>query len=441
MEEYPLTIFEEYMFRDDTPAYPMDSFRRLSFRGKLRKEAFQKALEETWEQHPLVLCRVRKKVGGGWVWTPAEKKPVVEWKKATPEDFNESGFPWVTPLSLTQEAGLRVLVLEQDEPSETQVLFQFHHSTSDGIGEMQFLSDWLLAYGIYTGILPKETPRRQLDATALRKRGTYGWGIRRYLKFFPDIFKTGNRLIYRSPIPLFPHRVISTQIPAGKYPYIRFLEFSREKTAYYLRQAKENGVTLNDLVLRDLFLTIDQWRKENGWERLDGWTRLTMPMNIRVAWHEEMPAANAVSFVFLDRRKRDLQDAGQLLREIHQETEWIKTHDQRYVFLLSLKACKYLLGGMRWMLKSRKCRSTCVVSNLGRVLENLPFPRNAVGNYELGSAELYQVDAAPPIRPRSLLSFSVLTYGSRLRLCLRYDEHFLSLSQADEILETFARSR
>ena len=229
----------------------------------------------------------------------------------------------------------------------------------------------------------------------------------------------------------------NTYMFAEKYLDIRFLEFSREKTSYYLRQAKEYGVTLNDLVLRDLFLTIDQWRKENGWERLDGWTRLAMPMNIRVAWHEKMPAANAVSFVFLDRRKRDLQDAGQLLREIHQETEWIKTHDQRYVFLLSLKACKYLLGGMRWMLTSRKCRSTCVVSNLGRVLENLPFPRNAAGNYELGSAELYQVDAAPPIRPRSLLSFSVLTYGSRLRLCLRYDEHFLSLSQVDSLLGIF----
>ncbi|MBQ4143821.1 MAG: hypothetical protein IJD43_10140 [Thermoguttaceae bacterium] len=47
------------------------------------------------------------------------------------------------------------------------------------------------------------------------------------------------------------------------------------------------------------------------------------------------------------------------------------------------------------------------------------------------------IDAAPPIRFKTLISFSALTYAQALRLCLRYDDRFMKPKDADGFQRIF----
>jgi hypothetical protein len=150
-----------------------------------------------------------------------------------------------------------------------------------------------------------------------------------------------------------------------------------------------------------------------------------------------MPAANAVTMLFLDRRERDFSDPDELLQKIHQETEWIKRTEQKHFLLLTLSIRDRLPGGISWELKSQKCQATAVLSNLGKVFELLPFMRRHDGRFFVGNAVLEEIDATPPIRPGTLVSFSTLTYANRLRLILRYDAKNMTAEQANDLLQIF----
>ena len=166
-----------------------------------------------------------------------------------------------------------------------------------------------------------------------------------------------------------------------------------------------------------------------------------VPMSVRDPQHEDLPSVNIVSSVFLDRKKRDMAgDPQKLLEGIHREMEWVKRHDQKYVFILVLQIARKLGGVLSLSLKSRSCRSTGVLSNLGRVMEQAPVPRNEDGTIQLGSSRLEFIDAAPPIRSQTMISFSALTYANALRLCLRYDQNFLTPADAESFLAAFYRN-
>jgi hypothetical protein len=148
-----------------------------------------------------------------------------------------------------------------------------------------------------------------------------------------------------------------------------------------------------------------------------------------------MPAANAVTMLFLDRQEREFSNPDELLQKIHQETEWIKRTEQKHFLLLTLNIRDRLPGGIGWELKSPKCRATAVLSNLGKVFESLSFMRRHDGRFFVGNAVLEEIDATPPIRSGTLVSFSALTYANRLRLILRYDAKNMTAEQANNLLQ------
>ena len=52
---YPMTAFEEYMFLDTSPQYPMDCYMRLRFSGRFSQTELEDALEKVLPQHPCLL--------------------------------------------------------------------------------------------------------------------------------------------------------------------------------------------------------------------------------------------------------------------------------------------------------------------------------------------------------------------------------------------------
>lgn len=422
------------MFWDRHAGYPMDSFRRLHFKGILQREIFQKALAECIAQEPLFHSRVEKVGRNQLVWTPVETPPQLRWKKMEKSDFHESGFPLAEPLDLEKEAGFRAYVLEGEET--TDVLFQFHHSTSDGTGEMLFIGDFLTAYAREaTG--NQEIPKRLLEPSRLERRGEFGWSLARYIRYGWDTNQTTMQFFFQKSLPLKPYHPTTPAFHQPPYPAIVSQEFSPIQTQRYIQEAKRHGVTLNDLLLRDFFQSLYSWQQKTLPSLPQGRMRISIPMNLRMPFHAGMPAANVVTMVFVDVPTSRWPTAENLLRKVHRTMHWIKTHDQRYIFNLILKVGKTIFGTLRGFLKKQRCCSTACLSNLGRVLEKVPLPRTEERWLRVGDATLESIDAAPPIRPGTMVSLSALTYASRLRLCLRYDTRFLTREDAETILLGF----
>ncbi|MDR2756318.1 MAG: condensation domain-containing protein [Planctomycetaceae bacterium] len=427
----PFTIFEKYMLLDDQPAYPMDSFRFLRFSGRLNFNYFETSIAETVRYHPMLRSVVHQDQRGQFFWEEIDC-PIFIRKIRGPI---ASRFPNPEAIDLFNEPGFKVYFVE--EKNQTSVLFQFHHSVSDGIGEMQFLADVLSDYVLrFQGELPPKNPRN-LDQELLLQRGSSGLTLAKYFRFFFSTAVTTRQLLFRFPAPLAPHVPLNTNIPAKDYLAFCANELTQKETLNYFDRAKKHGVTVNDLLIRDLFLTMGVWRKKWFVPQGNPLLRISMPMNLRTESLQKMPAANTVTMLFLDRKEREFSNPDQLLKKIHWETDWIKRTEQKHVLLLSLKIRDRLLGGIKYELKSPKCRATAVLSNLGRIFESLPFMRRHDGRLFIGNAVLEEIDATPPIRSGTLISLSALTYANQLRLTLRYDAKNMTTEQSNDLLQIF----
>ncbi len=213
-QDFPFAPIEEYMLLDDSSAYPMDSIRMLHFSGTLSEKALREAFATICERHLLLTCRAER-AGVHFKWTPAEKKPELIWRRVEEEPgcLNASGFPNMRKLDLFQEPGFRVYVTESRKENWTKVLLQFHHSVSDGLGEMQVIGELLTLYARFLGFIPKDTQLPKLYPEKLRLRYRLGWSIRGYFRNFIHTDVTTRQLAFGNPKPLLPHTPISKDVP------------------------------------------------------------------------------------------------------------------------------------------------------------------------------------------------------------------------------------
>lgn len=436
----PLTVIEDYLIRDDSVAYPMDCVRLLHFSGLLLKELISRSFAEILCRHPMLRSRVEKQ-GSRYFWVPAENPPEIFWKNQDedPECLNETGFPILTPFNLKKEAGFRLYVVESEKENCTKLLFQFHHSSTDGTGEMQVLAEFMTIYARELGTISPETELPELAPDKLPLRAQLGWTWKNYLR---NIFSSGiyrQLLVWKFAQPLFPIKAVSSETPPVNYPFILSLQLTSEETQTYLQKSQAQNVTLNDLLLRDFYVTVQTWRKQNlKGELPPGNVRINVPINLRQPFHKNLPAANIFSSYFIDRSVRQIDSDPQwLLQSIHREMDDVKNRDLKYVFPRVLTFAYYFPGLLEIFLHSGSCRSTGVLSNLKRVFTDVPVPRNSEGKIQLGPCVLESVDAAPPIRSKTMISISALTYADRLRLCFRCDDHFLTVPAIQQFINLF----
>jgi NRPS condensation-like uncharacterized protein len=417
------------MLLDDRPAYPMDSFRILRFSGHLDFDVLEASIVAVVRLNPMLRSIAVKSGLRHFSWQEVDRPVFIKRCQGSTRPAPER-------IDLFREPGFKVYFAE-DENSVT-VLFQFHHSVSDGLGEMDFIGDVLTDYVVRcTGETPPVNPRN-LDATLLPLRGKSGLTWAKYFHFYWSTVVTTQQLLFKFPVPLAPCKKNDTSVPNPNYFTFCETELTQDETQRYFAAAKSQNVTINDYLLRDLYLTIGDWRQRWLSKRRKGLLRIAVPMNLRTEQIKRIPASNTVTMIFLDRRDKDFSDADKLLQGIQREMDWVKRRGQKHVMLLTLHIRDCLPGGIAMALRKNICRSTAVLSNLGRVLESLPIPRRSDDRLIVGDAVLETVDASPPIRPGTLISFSALTYAKRLRLILRYDAENMTAEQADDFLQRFA---
>jgi NRPS condensation-like uncharacterized protein len=431
----PLAVFEEYMVADDRAAYPMSGFIRLRFAGRFDRAALEQAQREAFGRHPLLAAKIERSRRGRYAWVMPPDWPVpICW---VPRPVGDA-YPPRGRIDLEKESGVQLVVAEDDAKSD--LIMHLHHASCDGLGGFQFFEDLLMAYAEATGAPLTRPIPPAIPVERLLERGTFGLTWWKFLRMLPKQLvglQGVSQFLKREPISLAPvlPRPTDGTLPDG-YPAsaIRWLE--DDDLARLKAKASQLGVTSNDVLVRDLFLTMEAWRLRHFPKHGPGWLRLSIPMNLRGMSGLSFPAANVVSMVFLDRRPPMFDDPEQLLHSVHDEMQLIKRMQLGLTFIFSLLVGRIMPGGIAKMVRADRCSASCVLSNFGTPLAKAAFPLQGK-KIQIGNLLLESADALPPLRPFTCTTLTAITCSGRMSLALHYDPPAMSAAQAEDLVDSF----
>lgn len=419
----PVTAFEYYYLADDRAEYPPIFPVRLVLSGALDRSALDIALQMSIARHPLLTARID--TSGRWpVWVAGDAPQVVELASGEAPTVDRLG------LARCAAGGLRVFV---DTAAEQSIVWLvFHHACSDGLAALLFAEELLLAYAHVVDGKSGEPPWRELDATSLARRDEFGLA-----GYQPTVMDGVNTV--RAWWPLVSHRaaVVASARTAANGDSGQSVSFHtewlrREQSALLVEIAHELGVTVNDLLLRDLLLTLADWNRDHGLKR--GRLRILVPTNLRQKEDWSMPAANVLSFAFVTRKPKQMRDRTALLRSIQRQTTAIKRWRIGLYFVGGLEiACKSR-GIVDWFLRRQWSFATAVFSNVGPVFSQWPHAQDD-GRAQCGGLRLEGISGTAPLRRGTRLAVVALTYAGRLGLFVRCDPAWFTSAERDQLAD------
>ena len=217
---------------------------------------------------------------------------------------------------------------------------------------------------------------------------------------------------------------------------MRAADNSRRPSRCGCAAAAERGATLNDLLVRDWFLTVNGWKMRHFPKPSGGWLRLCVPISLRSDDHRGLSAANVVSMVFLDRRRNGLADSDRLLRGVHREMNQIKRLRLGEAFVAGVGLAARFPNRRKRAAGPDRCWATGVLSNLGVLFTEPALPKRD-GRLELDGAVLDQIDFLPSLRLGTFAAFGAFTYANQLGLTLHYDPRAIEPVQAEDLIDAF----
>lgn len=428
--QLPLTAAEELLFWTDRLSTPCLIYFRMRFAGQLRREAFDCAMRTALARHPLFRARVCLEPRATW-----EIFRETEWSM----DWDEGplGDDWGSGVRVPIGFYLRVTV--DPVTDRSQLRFYFHHACADGLGIHQFTEDLLIAYANACEPGKNAQPLVPLCPEAFVARGRFGLNAGRLLKLVPKLavgLLGVRQYLMRRPASLTGRGLIEEgeELPAG-YPATEIFTFTVEETERLSRAPRENGgkVTLNDLLTRDLFRAVADWRTRHANARAGDWLRFMVPVNLRSPEAKPTSAANIVGLVFLDRQSSQIEHPDELLRGIHDEIALIKRNRLALYFCFSASLTRYLPGGLPGYVRQHRGLGMLLISNVGRLYEQTTLPRRErqviAGNVVLEEAAFF-----PPHFPGMQAGFVISIYAGRLTLTLHYETRAMSPAQGKALL-------
>ncbi len=432
----PLVPFEHYMVAEDTADYPRAFIAELRLSGPLNRTALETAWRAALSRHPMLgalLVKTRK----GWHWTaPPDVGRSIDWGESdAPLQFNER-----ESIDLTREPGVRLWVRHDD--SAAHLVFQFHHACCDGVAGFQFTGDLLAAYARETTGADSAPDPVRWEHDLLKQRGSFGLTrptLGEWLGHAAVTLGESIRLLWRRNIPVSLPRPDKDELATPlSYPGLETHTLSREETQALRRTAERAGATVNDLLLCDLFQTILQWNRQESQGSPRGWLRINVPTNLRRRADLRMPAANVMSFTFVDRRASDCHDTPALLESISADMDVIKSGRRGLYFIAQLALLGKIPGGMRLVLGRRRCYASAVLTNLGEAGKafRVRFPRRD-DKLVIGNLVLESLAGAPPLRELTRVGVAVATYAGQLTLSLLCDRRHFTREQSRRFLQMY----
>lgn len=434
MPALPLTLFERYLFHEDRPAYPCWILTRFRFTGTFQREALQRAWEQVTARHPLLNCVVRRSWRGQLVWQPLpEHRPAVHWVR----DLTPSGWPEWTPTDLTVTPGIHVILHEAG--GLTDLFLRAHHALHDGAGHFAIIDDLLVHYARELGADLALTPCDQALFPTRNKFGLTLWDKLKLAPFQLLGLAASLQLHLRQPHALNPAAPATHEAqPLPHFPVLASRKLPLEDSAWLQQTAKLLHTGLHDLLIRDAHAAVGAWLQSRPNASPLDWVYLLVPVNLRRPADARLPAANLVGLVILARQLKALERRERLLQRVNEDMRWVKRGRLGYVFLVLLRLCSCVPGGIRRYSRSRASRSTLLFTNLGDVLATSRL-RNAAGKIEVPGAVLESLHLAPPCRPGTNAGLAAGFYAGRFWADLQYDPRALTREDAEALIESFIK--
>ena len=203
--------------------------------------------------------------------------------------------------------------------------------------------------------------------------------------------------------------------------------------------AVQLGVTVNDVLVSQIFQTFFEWNKIQKGGSCSREVRILMPVDLRSRGDEEMPSANMASYNFITRKPKQLSEAKSFVQDIRDETAAIKTKGMGSAFISAITNAMV----RPWIFdlalnKSRGCLASVVLTNVGdptrRYISALPRKKGAI---HTGGLVMKDCTGCPPIRSKTNVSIAITTYLRQLTVGIRCDPHYFDEATSKEILAMY----
>ncbi|MFO7904406.1 MAG: hypothetical protein R6U98_17210 [Pirellulaceae bacterium] len=430
----PLVPFERYMLADDRPGYPMTFVVQVELEGTPDREAMDAAFTDALGRHPLLTARLKRRgLKRQWVSTN-DDLPRLQWRMPPAEPTICFGTP--IDLAVAPAVAGEILVGE----GTARLLLLFHHAACDGIGAMRFIGDLLAYYGRRAAAGGKEPTLLPVDAANLPYRGLFDVSVPEPISRWDVIrgtLREGWKVLSRRPLPIHCGRRPGKSRRSSRS---RLLTITLPEEFYhrYSFQASAGGVPVNDLLLRDMFLAIQQWNAQQAPGKARGWLRVNMPTSLRGKRGGRMPAANVLGYALVTHHGDECDDPARLLTELAAETDAIRKWSLGALFIEAIRTVDRVPGLLRVASRLSRRFSTVVLSNLGDPVRRFRARLPRCGKeLQAGNLTLKSISGAPPIRPGTRAALALFSYGDRLTIGLNVDPRWLDEAAAREFLDVY----
>jgi hypothetical protein len=393
------------------------------------------AFDDALERHPLLTARVTRR-GFRLCWIPSEgPRPRLRWDCSPVEP----ALPVGEPIDVNRDVAIDGYV--HASSGKAILVVSFHHAACDGIGGFRFVGDLLAYYGQRTASASDAAPTLlPINATNLRYRGMFDIQTPTAVSAW-DVFKSticeGWKVMSRRPLPLMNRNRPSRQA-RKKRATMPVAVLEPETYQRFCERAAEAGVTANDLMLRDMFLTAYEWNNSRGGRGTRGWLRINMPTTLRGKRDSRMPATNVLGYALVTRHTDECRDAKRLLADIAADTEAIRTWSLGALFVEAMRRADRVPGLLAIGSRIMRRFSTVVLSNLGDPSRRFRarFPRSD-GKIQAGNLTVKSMVGIPPIRPGTRAALALFSYAGKLAIALHPDRRWFSAEDAREFLTSY----
>jgi len=422
-----VTSIERYHLCDDTDQNPNVIGCELTVSGEVDPDIATLALRDTARRHPLICARLKD--GKHWVYDLATDIERLAWHGIA-EDPQED----LRRIDPIDQFAARFLMLRRD--NLTVLSFRTHHALMDGGGGLQLVADWLATYHRISSGTTKPASRKT-NPEILPQRNNLRLLNRRFLSKLwiqPIAMLGATKFLFRrvSGIDAGSDST-ADNLPPNDFHVIT-QTISSESVAELRAAANSTEATVNDLILRAVFLSLHEFRQLQENHQPDEWLRLVIPISIRDFADRRLPAANRATLVQLDRTDRDFADPAGLLWGINYELGNIRNWNLEKTFLLVMRCLSVIPGFLSRSAKKDVCRATSVVTNLGAPFERLKLER-IDGKLRSGGLIIEDVGLIVPLRKHTPIGLAVIRYAGQLKLCLHYDPVQLNEKHARQVLQ------
>lgn len=427
----PVTSIERYHLCDDTVQNPNVIACELTFSGELDLDIATSAVRDVARRHPMVYARLEERRWRRNVWN------------IDPANIDELQIEVVSPQSgdlrviePKQTAGTRIL-FEELENGLSRLSFRTHHASMDGGGGLQLVNDWLLAYERISSGSEKPKSRRT-DIELLRKRNHLRLLNREFIAKLwvqPVAMLGAIKFLFRRVVTIAETDLPVTGSEAGLRDFQVISHCFDAGQATRLKvEASDTRATINELVLRAVFLGLHQYRKKRKLHKKNEWLRLIIPINIRDYADRRLPAANRATLVQLDRTDLHFSSPARMIWGLNYELGFVRRWNLVKTFLLGLRWLSVIPGLVPRMARKDVCRATSVVTNLGA-----PFERNKLdridGKLRSGGLIVHDVNLIVPLRSGTPIGFAVVRYAGQMYFDMHFDPKQLRRETAREIMD------